>query len=107
MPMQCGNLFANIPPALSEERVEQLMATGHVRIDRIISRGQTAPASGWYDQPQDEWVALLQGEARIEFQGAPEVSLKAGDWILIHAHQKHRVTFTSTEPACIWLAVHA
>ena len=105
--MQCGNLFANIPPALSEERVEQLMATGHVRIDRIISRGQTAPASGWYDQPQDEWVALLQGEARIEFQGATEVSLKAGDWILIHAHQKHRVTFTSTEPACIWLAVHA
>ncbi|MGA1199705.1 MAG: cupin, partial [Candidatus Latescibacterota bacterium] len=28
------------------------------------------------------------------------------DHILIPAHKKHRVTHTSTDPPCIWLAIH-
>jgi cupin 2 domain-containing protein len=26
--------------------------------------------------------------------------------LLIAAHQKHRVSFTSQDPPCIWLALH-
>ena len=108
--MQQGNLFANVDAtsaASEKERVEELFASDHVRIERIISRGQTAPASGWYDQAEDEWVALVAGEARIQFEGAEMVTLRPGDWLLIRARQKHRVSFTSTDPACIWLAIHA
>lgn len=104
--MQQGNLFANIPAELPQERVEELLAKGRVRIERITSRGHTAPEKGWYDQDQDEWVALLEGEAKIDFEGGEEVTLRRGDWLLIKAHRKHRVTYTSTEPACIWLAIH-
>lgn len=108
--MQKGNLFGEIPRALAEEQFAQLFAAGGVRIERILSRGQRSPGNGWYDQAEDEWVALLQGSARIEFEDAAgdksEVALGAGDWLLIPARQRHRVTFTSTEPACVWLAVH-
>ena len=104
--MQRGNLYANVPAHLPVEKVEQLLAAGNVRIERILSRGHTAPEQGWYDQPKDEWVALLEGQARIEIAQAGEVTLSRGDWLLIPAHQKHRVTSTSTEPICIWLAIH-
>jgi cupin 2 domain-containing protein len=32
--------------------------------------------------------------------------LGAGDTIFIPAHTPHRVVTTSTNPQCIWLAVH-
>lgn len=86
--------------------MEELFASGGVRIERILSCGHTSPAQGWYDQVQDEWVALLQGEARLQFERSAEVKLAAGDWLLIRAHQRHRVSYTSTQPPCVWLAVH-
>lgn len=104
--MKRGNLFGGIPSELAREQFDELHAAGKVRIERILSRGQTSPESGWYEQAQDEWVALLAGEARIAFEDGEEVSLGRGDWVLIGAGRKHRVTFTSSEPACVWLAVH-
>ena len=32
--------------------------------------------------------------------------LHAGDWILLPAHCRHRVTWTQSDPATVWLAVH-
>jgi cupin 2 domain-containing protein len=49
---------------------------------------------------------LLQGDAEIYFEEGPLVRLRAGDYLMISAHQKHRVEYTSIEPPCIWLAVH-
>jgi len=141
------NLFEEIPDHLTEELVEIIFSRPHCRVERIISRGQTTPENIWYDQPEEEWIVLLQGEAALSIErdrvgtgagntvgnakgkteektvgsdaenrrgeadpavtgdgeGFEEVNLKKGDSLLIKIHQKHRVTHTSEDPACIWL----
>lgn len=101
------NLFAGVPEILTagEEFTQVLLQSHVVRIERIISTGQVSPEGFWYDQPEDEWVALLQGEAEIGFQDLSPVRLKKGDHFLIPAHCRHRVSFTSTDPPAVWLAV--
>lgn len=102
-----SNIF-DLPPQLPcEELFEPLVPGEAVLIERIISTGQTTPKGEWYDQERDEWVVLLQGEARLGYVDGSTRQLQAGDYVLIPAHQKHRVEYTSTEPPCIWLAVHA
>jgi len=88
------------------EKFEQIVSGKNIRIARIISTGQTTPTGQWYDQELDEWVILLQGEAELSYADDTRIRLKAGDYLLIPAHTKHRVEYTSIEPACIWLAVH-
>jgi cupin 2 domain-containing protein len=56
-----------------------------------------------YDQTQDEWVVLLEGEAELEVAGR-HVRLRAGDWLVLPAHTSHRVLATSA--GARWLAVH-
>lgn len=101
-----NNLFESIPQNLENEVFEQLMESGSVRIERIISKGHTSPKSGWYDQQQHEWVMLLKGKAVIAFADKSSVTLRAGDYISINAHEKHRVDWTDPESETIWLAVH-
>ena len=51
-------------------------------------------------------MLLAQGQATLEYEGGRLLALNAGDSVLIPAHQRHRVVFTSREPPCIWLAIH-
>lgn len=105
--MKKGNLF-NLPAFLPDEEVfEPLVSHDGVLIERIVSTGQTTPEGEWYDQDRDEWVALLQGEATLAYKDGEICELRAGDYLLIPAHRKHRVEFTSITQPCIWLAVHA
>jgi cupin 2 domain-containing protein len=101
------NLYTLPTPLPADELTELLAAGTGVRIERIISCGQASPPGFWYDQDGDEWVVLLQGEAVLAYADGRRASLATGDWLLIPAHEKHRVESTSTEPPCIWLAVHA
>jgi cupin 2 domain-containing protein len=88
------------------EKFEQIAAGENIQIERIVSTGQTTPSGQWYDQELDEWVILLQGEAELAYADDTRIKLNAGDYLLIPAHTKHRVEYTSVEPPCIWLAVH-
>jgi len=100
------NIF-NLPSQLpNQEQFETIVSSNNLLIERIISTGQTTPTGEWYDQQQDEWVILLQGEAILLYDDGSKIELKAGDYLLIHAHQKHRVEWTSSQPTCIWLAIH-
>lgn len=102
-----GHLFAGIPDALPAEQFDTLLQTGACRLERIISIGHATPPGEWYDQDGDEWVALLQGQARLRF--ADEVAarlLTPGDYVWIPAHCRHRVEWTSKNPPAIWLALH-
>jgi len=101
-----GNLFKLPNPRPATEQFDLLFPDKGVKIERIISTGQNTPPGDWYDQERDEWVALLQGEARLRFQDDRTLNLKPGNYVLIPAHEKHRVDFTSSDPPCIWLAVH-
>lgn len=99
--------FFDLPEKLPLEEVFQpLVENDSILIERIISTGQTTPTGKWYDQPRDEWVILLQGAAKLGYEDGSTIDLKPGDYVLIPANQKHRVEYTSTEPPCIWLAVH-
>lgn len=101
------NLLAPLPPDDDgREAFTRLLDRPGIRIERIVSRGQTTPADAPYDQPQDEWVLLLAGRARLWLADRGEVTLAPGDCLLVPAHVRHRVTFTQAEPATVWLAVH-
>ncbi|MGB5592898.1 MAG: cupin domain-containing protein [Crocosphaera sp.] len=100
------NIF-KLPNYLSnQELFETIINSENLKIERIFSTGQTTPKGTWYDQEQDEWVILLQGEATLKYSDNSLINLTAGDYLLIKAHQKHRVEYTSLNPPCIWLAIH-
>ena len=99
------NLFDLPDPLPDDELFTELFHTASFRIERIISTGQTTPHSQWYDQDENEWVAVLQGEAILEYDTGERLRLTAGDHILLPAHRRHRVAYTSVEPPCVWLAV--
>lgn len=90
----------------AQELLEKIAESEKIKIERIISTGQTTPPGEWYNQELDEWVVLLQGKARLAYEDGSEITLNSGDYILIPAHQKHRVSYTSAQPPCIWLAIH-
>ena len=99
------NLF-DLPDSLPEdEEFTELLHSKDLRIERIVSTGQTTPAGEWYDQDEDEWVALIQGEAALEYESGEKLRLSAGDHVLLPAHCRHRVAYTSHHPPCIWVAV--
>jgi cupin 2 domain-containing protein len=101
-----SNFFHLTPPLPDREQFDAIVSTENVLIERIISTGQTTPPGEWYDQERDEWVVLLQGNAQLSYPDGSAIALKPGDYLLLPAHQKHRVEYTSLEPPCIWLAVH-
>lgn len=89
------------------EVFEELVKGNGVLVERIISSGQVTPEGEWYDQERDEWVVLLQGEANLLMDKDQEtIELHPGDYLFIPAHCRHRVIYTSSDPHCIWLAVH-
>jgi cupin 2 domain-containing protein len=90
----------------SQERCDVILQTPSLRIERILSRGHTTPVGEWYDQDHDEWVMVLAGAARLAFDTGEEKGLATGEAILLPAHTRHRVVFTTEEPVCIWLAIH-
>jgi cupin 2 domain-containing protein len=54
------------------------------------------------EQLRIERVILLQGQATVSYGDGRKVLLTAGDYLLIVAHEKHRVEQTSADPPCIW-----
>ena len=100
------NLFDDLPAQAPEEIVTELLLRKGVRIERIVSTGQSTPADKPYDQDHDEWVLLLTGSAGLWIDGQGERDLRPGDHVLIPAHCLHRVTRTANSTPTVWLAVH-
>lgn len=102
-----GTLLEGIPAELAAERFDTLCATDRVRIERIVSRGQASPDGFWYDQEKNEFILVVRGSAGLKIEDQEDVVvLKAGDYLNIKAHVKHRVEWTDPTCATIWLAVH-
>lgn len=92
---------------MAAEYFETLLQRQHLRIERIVSTGQMTPEDSWYDQEWDEWVLVVRGSATLVFADTPQaVALQAGDYVLIPAHRRHRVSWTDPEQETLWLAVH-
>jgi len=101
-----NNLFSNIPDTLQEELFEVILNKPNIKIERIISDGHTTQTFEWYDQEDNEWVLLLQGEAVLSFENEDDLHLDVGEYVNISKHKKHRVSYTSLSEKTIWLAVH-
>ena len=100
------NIFEQIDiNNLKEEKIENIVNSDNIRIERIISFDYKSPNGFWYDQDENEFVMLLQGEATLEFDKNTLVSLKKGDYIIIEKHKKHRVVSTAKNTLTIWLAI--
>ena len=99
------NLFDLPDPLSDDEEFTEVLHSKDLKIERIVSTGQTTPEGQWYDQHEDEWVALIQGEAVLEYENGERLNLSAGDHVLLPAHCRHRVAYNSHNPPCIWIAV--
>lgn len=99
------NLFENLPGHSPQELFTELLSTKNVRIERIVSFGQSSPEGFWYDQEEDEWILLLEGSATLGFESGPSVDLKPGDTFQLPAGCRHRVEKTDQNQRTIWLAV--
>jgi cupin 2 domain-containing protein len=100
------NLFDDLPIHADEEIFTELLLRKGVRIERIVSTGQSTPAGKPYNQDHDEWILLLTGSAGLWIEGEGEHDLRPGDHVLIPAHRPHRVTWTVNRAPTVWLAVH-
>ena len=109
MRSETGNLFRDIPRVLPEELASTILSAGSLRVERIVSRGHASPEGFWYDQPESEWVFVVSGAARVQFEDEDAdagVELKAGDYVNIPAHRRHRVEWTTPDVDTVWLAIH-
>ena len=106
--MNKKNIFENIIVDKTSEEFIDLISTKNVRIERIVSNGQTSQEDFWYDQDENEFVIVLDGSAILEIEEEGKiktVELNKNDYINIKAHTKHRVSYTDTSKPTVWLAV--
>jgi cupin 2 domain-containing protein len=100
-----ANIFSDIPSNLPNEIFDDIIVTDKLRVERILSKGQTSPSSGWHHQSESEWVIVLSGYGVIEYINGDRVTLKQGDYLKINANEKHRVIETSSDETTVWLAI--
>ena len=101
------NIYSDIPTRLPDELVEVISGNPDLRIKRIVSRGHRSPDGFWYDQEENEFVLLVTGEAELFFEEDDEcVQMEAGDYLVIPAHKRHRVTWTAPGRDSVWLVVY-
>ncbi|MCW3845908.1 cupin domain-containing protein [Sphingomonas sp. LB-2] len=99
------NLLAPLPDTSAGELFDELLSRPGVRLERIVSHGQSTPEDAPMVQAHDEWVLLLEGAAGLRI-GDSEVTLAPGDHLLIEAGRKHWVTWTAKDRPTVWLALH-
>ena len=87
------NLFDDIPARADGENFTELLSREDVRVERIVSTGQSTPPDKPHRQGHDEWVLILAGSAGLRIEGEGERSLRAGDYGLIEkVHRSHWVS---------------
>lgn len=99
-----ANIFDDLPQNLPKEGVQTLIQSADVRIERIISHGHASAPDFWYEQGQAEWVIVLKGAARLQFEDRM-VEMRPGDFINIPPHCRHRVDWTTPVEPTVWLGV--
>jgi cupin 2 domain-containing protein len=99
------NLLSNLPNLnTKDEEFKTLFESKNIKIERIVSTGQSSPEEFWYEQAQDEWVMILEGEAVLSFED-DDMMMSKGDFVHIPAYKKHRVKSTKKDSHTIWLAI--
>ncbi len=101
------NLFS-IPSTLpEEEELKRVLLTDkNVRVEHIVSTGQTTPENEWCVQDEHEWVCVLSGVGELTYDDGLVQRLNAGETTFIPAGSPHQVSYTSGgDDPCVWLCV--
>jgi len=102
-----NSMLTELPTDRGQEHFEDLLTRPGVKLERIVTYGQTTPSGEWYDQAWDEWVMLVQGEAKLLLEQEEQLlHMKPGDHVYLPAHCRHRVEWTPQDQTTIWLALH-
>ena len=105
------NIFDLKDLSEKEEVVRILTENENVKIEKIISTGQM---TDWQESDKNEFVILIQGKAEIEYfenndyqrnTNNKKLQLVRGDTVLINKGERHRVSYTSKEPCCVWICI--
>ncbi len=119
------NIFDLKDLSVNEEIIKILFKNENVKIEKIISTGQT---TDWQESNKNEFVILVQGNAEIEYYdnricedknfktnenimknlkntNDMKLQLGKGDIILIKKGERHRVSYTSKNPCCVWICI--
>jgi cupin 2 domain-containing protein len=94
------SIFDKLPP-LEDEIFEVLHKQKGIKISHIISSSKLKSIE--YDQEEDEFVLLLEGEALLEIEGK-EKMIKKGEYLFLPAHTKHKVL--EVKQNTHWLAIY-
>ncbi len=105
-PATHGRLLVDAAGSAHAEQTSLLLARPGCRIERIVSSGQASPDGFWYDQPDDEWVLVVAGNARLAIENGDEIALAPGDYAFLPARCRHRVSWTDPTRPTVWLAIH-
>jgi cupin 2 domain-containing protein len=89
-----------VKPTENNEIFSTLFHNETLTIESIRSNLKTP--GELYDQDQDEWVLLIEGEAKIQI--ADEIrDMNSGDCLFLPKHTLHRVLSTSEN--AFWLCI--
>jgi len=94
------NIYDIFPPKQGEIFTSLYEKNG-VLIEQIVSSDVLEKKI--YQQPYDEWLVLLEGEATL-CVGKKNIYLQKGDTFLIEKNLSHEVL--STKSGTLWLCVH-
>ena len=116
--MEKINIFDLKDLSERKEVVKILTKNENVKIEKIISTGQV---TDWQESDKNEFVILIQGKAEIEYfenndykrnimknqrnTNNKKLQLVGGDTVLINKRERHRVSYTSKEPCCVWICI--
>ena len=118
--MEKINIFDLKDLSERKEVVKILTENENVKIEKIISTGQV---TDWQESDKNEFVILVQGNAEIEYYenknfktneniiknqkntNDMKLQLGKGDTVLIRKGERHRVSYTSKNPCCIWICI--
>ncbi|HPN37507.1 MAG TPA: cupin domain-containing protein [Melioribacteraceae bacterium] len=104
--IEIKNIYNTDKINLVNEYFEDIIKQKGFRLERIISYGHVTPNEYWYDQDEDEFVLLLKGNAKLQFEDGNVIELSEGDYIIIPKHVKHRVIYTNTQTNTFWLTCY-
>lgn len=94
------NIYDYITPQ-NGETFTTLLAHKNIKINRIVSSDTLDETV--YQQDEDEWLVLLEGEATLLLNNEKR-KLAKGDTYFISSKTPHRVL--STQNGTVWLTVH-
>lgn len=94
------NIYNYITPQ-NGETFTSLLEHKNIKINRIVSSDRLDEKV--YIQEEDEWLVLLEGEARLLLD-KEERELIKGDILFIPSKTPHRIL--RTKSGTVWLTVH-